>query len=62
MRGRSFALGDERRRIEIRLEANNVLNQVNFTRVGTTVNASNYGLATAAASMRTMTAQVRLRF
>ena len=59
--GRSFNF-QERRQIEFRVEANNALNTVNITRYGTTINASNYGLATAAAGMRTMTAQLRFRF
>ncbi|MCP5109526.1 MAG: TonB-dependent receptor, partial [bacterium] len=60
--GRSFPVGNERRRLEFRIEANNVLNSVNFTRLGTTVNASNFGLATGASSMRSITAQVSIRF
>ena len=60
--GRSFPVGDERRRLEFRVSANNVLNQVNYRRIATTVNASNFGLATGAAGMRTVTALVRLRF
>ncbi len=59
--GRSLRL-DERRRLEIRMEANNVLNRVSFTRLGTTVNASNYGLATDTAPMRTVNMSLRLRF
>ena len=61
--GRSFQLGGEsRRRIEWRIEANNVLNHVNYTNVYTVVNATNYGLPETAASMRTIDAVVRLRF
>ena len=58
---RSFTLG-ERRRLEFRLEANNLLNNVNFTNLYTVVNASNYGLPSAAGGMRTIQANVRLRF
>jgi len=60
--GRGFRLGDARRRIEFRLEANNVTNRVSITTLGTVVNASNYGLAQGAAAMRTVQALVRLRF
>ena len=60
--GRSFAIGGKRRRMEFRVSANNALNNVSYSRIGTTVNANNYGLATAAASMRTITAQVSFRF
>lgn len=59
--GRSFALG-ERRRLEFRAEANNVFNTVNFTRLGVTVNANNYGLPTATSGMRNMQMQLRFRF
>jgi hypothetical protein len=60
--GRSFQFGDTRRRLEFRAEANNVLNQVNFTNFNTVVNASNYGLPSAAGSMRTMDIVMRFRF
>jgi hypothetical protein len=48
--------------MDIRVEANNVFNTVNISRVGATVNSSTYGLATDAANMRTVTANLRLRF
>jgi Carboxypeptidase regulatory-like domain len=60
--GRSFHFGDTRRRLEFRLEARNILNQVSFTNVNTVVNAPNYGLPISAASMRTVDAVVRFRF
>jgi hypothetical protein len=59
--GRSFPLS-ERRRIEFRVEGNNVLNHVNYTSLNTIVNSVNYGLPTAAGSMRTLDAVLRLRF
>ncbi len=58
---RSFTMA-ERRRIEFRIEANNVLNYVNYTNYYTVVNAANYGLPSSAGSMRTLQAVVRLRF
>ena len=58
---RSFNLS-ERRRLEFRVETNNLLNHVNYTNLYTVVNATNYGLPTAAAGMRTMQAVVRFRF
>ena len=58
---RSFNLA-ERRRLEFRLEANNVLNHVNYTNLNTVVNAINYGLPSAASAMRTMQIVVRFRF
>ena len=60
--GRSFRLDDARRSVEFRVEANNVTNTVSFTRLGTTVNSSNYGLASGAAAMRRITANLRFRF
>ncbi|HUO29067.1 MAG TPA: TonB-dependent receptor [Bryobacteraceae bacterium] len=60
--GRSFQFGDTRRRLEFRAEANNVLNQVNYTNFGTVVNATNYGLPTAASGMRTLDIVMRFRF
>ncbi len=59
--GRSFRL-DERRRLEVRGDAQNFTNHVSFTGLGTVLNAVNYGLATAAAPMRTVTLTARLRF
>jgi hypothetical protein len=58
---RSFNLA-ERRRLEFRIESNNVLNHVNYTSLYTVVNALNYGLPSEAGSMRTMQAVVRFRF
>lgn len=60
--GRNIGLGETRRNLEIRAEANNVFNQMSVTRIGTTVNSSSYGLATAAGAMRSVTLSMRLRF
>jgi hypothetical protein len=60
--GRSFQFGETRRRLELRLEANNILNHVNYTNINTVVNATNYGLPISAASMRTLSAVLRFRF
>ena len=60
--GRDFRLGEERRRMNVRLESTNVTNTVSYSRLGTTVNASNFGLATNTAAMRTMRLNVRFRF
>ena len=59
---RSFQFGETRRRLEFRLEANNVLNQVNYTNVSTVVGALNYGAPISASSMRSLSAVVRFRF
>lgn len=58
---RSFTFA-ERRRLEFRVESNNVLNHVNYTNLYTVVNAVNYGLPSAAGAMRTLDAVVRFRF
>jgi hypothetical protein len=60
--GRSFQFGETRRRLELRLEANNILNHVNYTNINTVVNATNYGLPISAASMRSLNAVLRFRF
>jgi hypothetical protein len=58
---RSFNLS-ERRRLEFRFETTNLLNNVNYTNLYTVVNATDYGLPSAASGMRTVDAVVRLRF
>ncbi len=60
--GRNIRFGDTRRSLDLRMEANNILNTVTINRFGTTVNASNYGVALNSANMRTMTLNVRFRF
>ncbi len=60
--GRAFALDESRRRLELRFEANNVLNQVSFTNLNTVVNATNYGLPSAASAMRSVDIALRFRF
>lgn len=60
--GRSFHLDESRRSLELRMESTNTLNTVNITRIGTTVNASNYDLPLSAGPMRTMQASLRFRF
>jgi hypothetical protein len=59
---RAFRFGDTRRTLQLRLSANNALNHVEITSFGTTVNASNYGLPTAASATRTVTLLLRLSF
>jgi trimeric autotransporter adhesin len=59
---RAFRFGDTRRTLQFRLSATNALNHVDITSVGTTVNASNYGLPTAASATRTVTLLLRFSF
>jgi len=60
--GRSFRLGEERRRLEFRLESSNFTNHVSYTGLATVVNATNYGLATNTRPMRTFNTTMRYRF
>jgi hypothetical protein len=59
--GRQFRL-KERKSLEFRMESNNFTNHVNFTNLGTVLNALNYGLPTATSQMRTMQGTLRFRF
>ena len=59
--GRVFRLG-ERRSADVRFDANNVLNHVVISGWSTVVNAYNYGLPTGTQGMRSMTANLRIRF
>lgn len=60
--GRSFRFGETRRSLEFRIQTTNLLNHVNFTSIGTVVNASNYGIPLAASAMRQVNAVIRFRF
>jgi hypothetical protein len=59
---RTIRIGGERRRLRVGVEATNLTNHVSFTNLGTVVNASDYGLPTAAAGMRTISMSLRYRF
>jgi hypothetical protein len=58
---RSFRI-DDKRRIEFRIDSTNPLNSVEIRGINTTVGSINYGIATSAAAMRSVTATARLRF
>jgi trimeric autotransporter adhesin len=58
---RSFTF-KENRRLEFRIESNNILNHVNYTNLYTVVNSLNYGLPSSASTMRIVQAVVRVRF
>jgi len=58
---RSFRIG-ERHRLALTFTANNPLNHVSITGVGTQVGTNTYGLATRAGNMRTVTAMARFTF
>ena len=57
-----WRIGDTRRQIQVRLTANNAMNHVSITNIGTTVNAANYGLPTAAGATRTVMLTMRVNF
>lgn len=59
--GRIFRVG-ERRNIDLRFEANNVLNHVNFGSYNTTVGSAQFGILQNPNAMRSMTANLRFRF
>jgi hypothetical protein len=59
--GRVFRLG-ERRSVDLQFQAQNLLNHVTITSWGTVLGSTNYGLATGAAQMRKITANLRFRF
>ncbi|HTM47628.1 MAG TPA: carboxypeptidase-like regulatory domain-containing protein [Bryobacteraceae bacterium] len=59
---RSFRLGDDRRRLETRVEATNFTNHPGIAGLNTIVNASNFGLPESTQGMRTLSATMRFRF
>ena len=59
---RAFRFGDSRRQLQLRISANNVLNHVLVTSIGTTVNSATYGLPTAASATRTVSLLLRYNF
>jgi hypothetical protein len=59
--GRVFRLND-RLNLELRADATNALNHVNFAAWNTTVTSAQFGLPTTANAMRSMQTTLRLRF
>ncbi|HKE23291.1 MAG TPA: TonB-dependent receptor [Bryobacteraceae bacterium] len=59
---RAWRFGDTRRQLQLRISANNVLNHVEITNWGTTVNAATYGLPTGASGTRTVQVMTRFNF
>ena len=59
---RAFRLGDTRRQLQLRIMANNALNHVTITNIGTTVNAATSGLPIAASATRTVNLNLRFNF
>ena len=58
---RTFRI-NERINVDLRVDANNVLNQVTFPDWNTTVNSSQFGLPTRANAMRSLQPSLRVRF
>jgi hypothetical protein len=58
---RTFRI-NERVNMDLRVDANNVLNQVTFPDWNTTVNSSQFGLPSRANAMRTLQPSLRVRF
>jgi trimeric autotransporter adhesin len=59
---RAFRFAESRRSLTFSVNAQNVLNHVTITSVGTTVNSSNYGLPAAASPTRTLSLSSRFNF
>ena len=59
---RAWRFGESRRQVQVRLSATNVLNHVEITNWGTTVNSATYGLATGASGTRTVQLMARFNF
>ena len=59
---RAFRFKESRRQMQLRLSASNALNHVTITGIGTTVNSSSYGLATAASATRVVSLMLRFNF
>ncbi len=59
---RAFRFGDSRRQLQLRISANNVLNHVLVTNIGTTVNSATYGLPTGASATRSVSLLLRFNF
>jgi hypothetical protein len=59
--GRTFRFG-ERRSADLRFDATNILNHVNYTQYNTTVGAAQFGLEQSPSGMRVFQATLRFRF
>ena len=59
---RAWRFGDSRRTLQLRIQANNVLNHVQITGFGTTVGSQYYGIPTSASGTRNVTLVMRFNF
>jgi hypothetical protein len=59
---KSIRLDENYRRLDFSWQVQNLLNHPNWTGVSTTINALNFGQVTSVGTMRSMTANLRIRF
>jgi len=59
---RAWRFGESRRTLQLRIQANNVLNHVEITGFGTTFGSQTFGVATSASSTRSVTLVMRFNF
>ena len=59
---RTWRFGETRKQLSLRLSANNVLNHVQITGFGTTLNSNTFGFATSAAVTRMVNLNLRFNF
>jgi trimeric autotransporter adhesin len=59
---KSFNLDENNRRVEFSWQVTNALNHPNWSAIGTTVNANDYGRVTGVRGMRSMTMNLRMNF
>jgi len=59
---KGFNLDDNYRRLDLNWQIQNLLNHANWSSIGTTLNALNFGQVTGVRSMRSMTVDLRIRF
>ncbi len=59
---KSFALDESNRSVELSWQVQNLFNHPNWSGVNTTVNSNEFGRVTGARGMRSMTANLRIRF
>ena len=59
---KGFNLDDNYRRLDLSWQIQNLLNHPNWSGIGTTLNALNFGQVTGVRAMRSMTFNLRIRF
>jgi trimeric autotransporter adhesin len=59
---KGFRLDDNNRRVDLSWQVQNLFNHPNWSSLGTTVNANNFGQVTGVRAMRSMSMNLRIRF